>query len=337
MKLSGNITDAKGIGGAINRKASFSGTIQRASGGGGGGTDEVEWVTYGTTTSAEIEAAYQAGKIVCCEKDGYVYTLVWRDSATHHVFSLLYNRTRYSLICTSDTWSTSSVLLASAASLPAASSATPQDLGTAAAGSSTDYARADHVHKKPSAADIGAIPAPAAPSQSDLLIYNGHDWTAGAAPVEIFWCTYGGTVASEISAALYAGLLPAVVKDGVVYIYAYTDTYGDYYFGSTALKSLASQYCICSTGSVWNKSTVTLAQASDIPSAATAAPSDLAASAAVGSSSKYAKEDHVHKKPSAADVGAIPAPSSPSSGQFLVYNGSAWVAQTLSAWQASSY
>ena len=35
--------------------------------------------------------------------------------------------------------------------------------------------------------------------------------------------------------------------------------------------------------------------------------------------------------------GKITAPSSPSAGQFLVYNGSAWVAQSLSAWQAGSY
>lgn len=32
---------------------------------------------------------------------------------------------------------------------------------------------------------------------------------------------------------------------------------------------------------------------------------------------------------SASDVGAIPAPSSPTAGQFLVYNGSAWTAQTV--------
>ena len=31
----------------------------------------------------------------------------------------------------------------------------------------------------------------------------------------------------------------------------------------------------------------------------------------------------------AADVGAIAAPSSPTSGQFLQYNGSAWVAASL--------
>ena len=43
-----------------------------------------------------------------------------------------------------------------------------------------------------------------------------------------------------------------------------------------------------------------------IPTAATATPSNLG-TAAVGSSSKYAKEDHVHKMPSASDVGALPA------------------------------
>lgn len=42
-------------------------------------------------------------------------------------------------------------------SVPAASSATPQALGTAAAGTSTDYSRADHVHAKPtySKSDVG--------------------------------------------------------------------------------------------------------------------------------------------------------------------------------------
>ena len=44
-------------------------------------------------------------------------------------------------------------------SIPSASSATPSALGTAAAGSSTDFARADHVHAMPSAADVGAAPA----------------------------------------------------------------------------------------------------------------------------------------------------------------------------------
>lgn len=39
----------------------------------------------------------------------------------------------------------------------------------------------------------------------------------------------------------------------------------------------------------------------------------------------------------ASDVGAIAAPSSPASGAFLVWNGSAWVAQTLATWQGGAY
>lgn len=41
---------------------------------------------------------------------------------------------------------------------PSPSDATPQDLGTAAAGTSTSYSRGDHVHGMPSAADVGAQP-----------------------------------------------------------------------------------------------------------------------------------------------------------------------------------
>lgn len=39
----------------------------------------------------------------------------------------------------------------------------------------------------------------------------------------------------------------------------------------------------------------------------------------------------------AASLGLIAAPSSPATGAFLVYNGTAWVAQTLAAWQGGSY
>lgn len=40
---------------------------------------------------------------------------------------------------------------------------------------------------------------------------------------------------------------------------------------------------------------------------------------------------------SLSDIGAIAAPSNPASGAFLVWNGSAWVAQTLATWQGGSF
>ena len=39
----------------------------------------------------------------------------------------------------------------------------------------------------------------------------------------------------------------------------------------------------------------------------------------------------------AADVGAIAAPSSPATGAFLVWDGTAWTAQTMTEWQGGSY
>jgi hypothetical protein len=39
----------------------------------------------------------------------------------------------------------------------------------------------------------------------------------------------------------------------------------------------------------------------------------------------------------ASEIGAIAAPSSPATGAFLVWDGSAWTAQTLAAWQGGSF
>ena len=39
----------------------------------------------------------------------------------------------------------------------------------------------------------------------------------------------------------------------------------------------------------------------------------------------------------ASEVGAIASPSSPATGAFLVWNGTAWVAQTLSTWSGGNY
>ncbi len=56
--------------------------------------------------------------------------------------------------------------------VPDASSATPQPLGTAAAGSSTDYARADHVHAMPATATTSAAGLMSATDKSDITITN---------------------------------------------------------------------------------------------------------------------------------------------------------------------
>lgn len=70
-----------------------------------------------------------------------------------------------------------------------------------------------------------------------------------------------------------------------------------------------------------------------VPAAASSGTPAMDGTASRGSSTQYARADHVHPS----DTSKITAPSSPATGAFLVYNGSAWVAQTLATWQASSY
>lgn len=57
----------------------------------------------------------------------------------------------------------------------------------------------------------------------------------------------------------------------------------------------------------------------------TSPPEDLGASASAGSVDKYSRGDHVHKMPDADDVGAIAKPSSAAAGDYLAFNGSAWI------------
>lgn len=70
----------------------------------GGGSADIEWVTYGTTTSAVIEAAYQAGKIVACLYNNYVFYLTERtDDHTHYFMSIRSINSRY-IRCYNNSW-----------------------------------------------------------------------------------------------------------------------------------------------------------------------------------------------------------------------------------------
>ena len=66
--------------------------------------DDVYWCTYGTTTSAEIEAALSAGKIPMVKYQDYVYTIRFRNSATNHRFVCNYGGKEKSIACQSGTW-----------------------------------------------------------------------------------------------------------------------------------------------------------------------------------------------------------------------------------------
>ena len=118
--------------------------------------------------------------------------------------------------------------------VPAASTAAPADLGTAAAGVSTSYARADHVHKMPTASDLGAyvIPSGGIP-KSDLASavqtsLGKADTALQTAPVTSVNGATGAVVIGNATTSA-AGLMSATDKSHL------DDVYADYSSALTAL------------------------------------------------------------------------------------------------------
>lgn len=66
---------------------------------------EVFIATYGVTTNAEIEAAYQSGKAGFCKKGSYLFVLVSRLDENTHVFSSVDTASSSIAVCSSNTWS----------------------------------------------------------------------------------------------------------------------------------------------------------------------------------------------------------------------------------------
>jgi hypothetical protein len=96
--------------------------------------------------------------------------------------------------------------LAVTSDIPDPSSATPQPLGTASAGTSDDYSRGDHIHAAPALNDLSNVSA-ATPSDNDVLVFDTatSTWVAEAP-------SGGGSgeVRSDfVSPYTYTGLAPA--------------------------------------------------------------------------------------------------------------------------------
>ena len=102
--------------------------VMDGTGGGGGGTEEVFWATYGTTTYTEINTAYTAGNVVLCQRvDDYgtvnrVFALVERTPASNQAkFACVRADAVYFLTCTNSTWAETSVPIAVDSSLSSSS------------------------------------------------------------------------------------------------------------------------------------------------------------------------------------------------------------------------
>lgn len=81
---------------------------------GSGGDDSVFIAEYGTTTNAEIEAAYQAGKAVFCHKVGAfddIARLSKRMSSADHRFTIIEGALATQYKCFNDAWTATSTTM----------------------------------------------------------------------------------------------------------------------------------------------------------------------------------------------------------------------------------
>ena len=154
-------------------------------------------------------------------------------------------------------------------------SGVPADLGTAALGSATTYAKADHVH---SLKILSTTPPADSSTVTDCLDY------AKDLPYQIFsWAKW--------AAATYT---PGGVSGNWQYT-LYTAHADKNYVVFEANNAGTGELYRAKNDGTWVKVA---------PDAATATPANLG-TAAAGSSSDYARADHVHNMPSASDVGAM--------------------------------
>ncbi len=170
--------------------------------------------------------------------------------------------------------------------------------GTASPGNSSAYARGNHVHPH----DTSKLDAPSGGSVGQVLkkTANGTEWAneAGGGASDVFWATYGTTTLAELQAAWSDGKTILISYQGNVY-----------YLSSVTGNNNSSFVFRCPS---WSQN-------------GRAQLYEVMNSYDSWYYSAYEGSDY------------ILAPSSPATGAFLVWNGSAWTAQTLSTWSGGNY
>ena len=155
------------------------------------------------------------------------------------------------------------------------------------------------------ASDIGAVAMPDSPTTGDSLVWDGTDWTATQ------------LTASDV------GALPANTTFPVSSVNGQT---GAVTLAASDVGALPDD-TVFPVNSVNGQTGTVVLTALDVGA--------LPNTTVIPVSSVNGQTGAVVLN--AANVGAIAAPSSPANGAFLVWNGTAWIAQTLASWQGGNY
>ena len=160
----------------------------------------------------------------------------------------------------------------------------------------------------PSGGDTGYVLAKASNVDFDV------EWVQGGGAQGIFWCT-DSTTGTQISEALQSGKLPIKEDSSGRYLVFLKQSGSNYIFAAVDGANVEKEVRELAG---WTHEILPLYSKpyGGIPS------TDLASAV----QTSLGKADN-----------AIPAPSSPATGAFLVWDGTAWTAQTLSTWQGGSF
>lgn len=280
-------------------------------GSGGGAPDNPFYATYGSTTGAEVESAYQAGKSVQCVYGGRTYVMNYRQNSTKFYFTSADRNNLYYLSLSENSWSNVSTkavgtytkpsggipktdLAASVQeSLDKADNALPKSGGTMSG--PVDMGGSKISNLAPGVNDADAVTlAQMSSAISQSAAYFRGSFATRAALLAVAWQTTNPAGQNYVTNNDYAVVLDDETQNDECWRYLYVSGTG-----------WTAQYKI-------NETPLTQAQLDALNSGATA--------------SKIS-----------AIAGKITAPASANVGDFLVYTANGWEAQSLSVWQGGNY
>ena len=238
---------------------------------------------------------------------------------------------------------------------PSPYTSNPAPLGTASPGSSADYARGDHVHPKPTPADIGAgtysKPSGGIP-ESDLASAVQASLGKANAALPAAGGTMGGAI--EMDSHKITGLSDGTADGDAVnlgQVSGLISTNTAFYRGSFASKAalLAVAWQTTDPGAAYYVTNNDYAVVQDDES-----QSDECWRYVYVAGTGWAAQYRINESPlttaqlaalnsgaTATNIGSIAdkidKPSSPTIGDFLVYTSNGWGAVALSTWTAGSY
>lgn len=149
-----------------------------------GGTAEVFWAIYGTTTNAQIDAAEAAGKVLLCRYNNRTYALGQNAGSYATFYSIDTDQNRcYYLSCGEDDWDNGYFSIGTyskpSGGIPKTdlASAVQTSLGKA----DTALQSVPNTYRTAAAQDTidsGKIDKPSSPATGAFLVWNGSAWVA---------------------------------------------------------------------------------------------------------------------------------------------------------------